>query len=122
MRSHQARYSIRPAAGSFIDITEKVEAALRESAVQSGRVTVFASDNDSRLVVNEKESGLFADMERVLSRLGPEQSRALVGSASVTVPIEAGKLHLGTWQRILLVLFPTSPRTASTVILEVVGT
>ena len=121
MRSHQAKYSIQPAAGSFIDITDKVEAALKESAVRSGRVTVFASDDDSRLVVNERESGLMADMERVLRKLGPERSRALVGSASVTVPIEAGRLHLGTWQRILLVLFPSSARSASTVILEVVG-
>ncbi|HEX2239917.1 MAG TPA: YjbQ family protein [Actinomycetota bacterium] len=121
MRSHQTEYSIQPSAGSFIDITDKVEAALRESAVRSGRVTVFASDEDSRLVVNERESGLMADMERVLRKLGPEKSRALVGSASVTLPIEAGKLHLGTWQRILLVLFPSSGRSASTVILEVVG-
>ncbi|MFN2526892.1 MAG: YjbQ family protein [Actinomycetota bacterium] len=121
MRRYQSESTVESESGRFIDLTDKVTEALEESDVRSGRVTVFVTNDDTRLVVNEKESGLLGDMERLFDRLGPDTSGALLGRASVTVPIEDGRLHLGTWQRILLVSLAPSLDDSRTVILEVTG-
>lgn len=90
----------------FVDVTDEVDTALRESGVRNGRVTVFAGDPDCALIVNERESGLWEDIRKVLERMEKERPcdrRAVIGSASVVVPAVEGRLHLGTWQRLLLV-------------------
>lgn len=92
-----------PEAPGIVDVTDEIEAALAGSGVRNGRVFVFAPDDTCSVLVNERESGLFFDLKRVIQRLSPgnERGRALVGSSSVVVPVADGKLQLGTWQRVL---------------------
>lgn len=90
----------------FVDVTDDVAGALDESGIENGHVTVFAPDADCSLIVNERESGLWHDLRGALARtdtrLAPER-RAVLGSSSVVLPALEGRLHLGTWQRVLLV-------------------
>ena len=104
----------------FVDITSDIEAAVSAGPVAEGRVTVFAPDRNSSLIVNERESGLLEDLKGAMGRLPKREGVAPpLGSASVVLPIADGKLRLGTWQRVLLVELG-EPGTRS-VTLQIIG-
>ncbi len=87
----------------FVDITPQVEKALADSGIADGRVLINSEDG-CPLVINELEPGLISDATRVVRRLresGSEHS-GRIGSSSVVLPAEKGRLRLGVWQRILL--------------------
>jgi secondary thiamine-phosphate synthase enzyme len=106
----------------FVDITDDVELALKDSRIRDGQVTVFASDPSCVLVVNERETGLFDDIRGALKRLNSipvEDHRALLGSSSVVLPVVGGRLRLGMWQRMLLVELE-GPRQRK-IVVQIVG-
>ena len=123
MRTHQDRcVAVTARAPDFVDITSDVEAALGRSGIRDGHVTVFSSEESCALLVQELESGLLADIEQTLDRLGAMRRRArtaLLGSASVVLPAVDGRLRLGVWQRVLLVeLVEGRPRSVT---VQIVG-
>lgn len=90
----------------FVDVTDDIARAVADSGLRNGRATLFARDEAITLMVNERESGLLADIKKTIARLTPSDgngSRAVIGSSSVVLPVVEGKLRLGTWQRVLLV-------------------
>ncbi len=106
MKVHQVEtIAAAPAAPGFVDLTDDVSAALSESGVWDGQVTVFAPHSSCALIVNEKESGLLEDIKRALERVAasPAAARNVIGSSSVVLPACGGALKLGTWQRVMLV-------------------
>ena len=107
MTTYQTRCVARTSGvPDFVDVTDDIADAVAESAVKRGRATVFAIDEGSTIVVNERESGLLLDLRKAIERIGASDgagSHPVVGSTSVVLPIEHGKLQLGTWQRVLLV-------------------
>lgn len=107
MRSHQSDCSAATlGAFDFVDVTDEVENRLRLSGIREGMVTVFAPEQACVLVVNERESGLIADIRDTLARLQSSDTadqRAMLGSSSVVLPASNGRLRLGMWQRVLLV-------------------
>ncbi len=99
------------------DITEEVEAFCRSRG--DGLVHVFAPHATSGLALIETGSGSETDLAELLGRLLPRDDRyrhrhgskghgadhllpALV-SPSLSIPVEADQILLGTWQRIVLV-------------------
>ena len=110
-----------PAPLGFVDITDEVQSAVSESSVNDGRVTIMRSEPGCTLVVNEQERGLHADVQATIRRLELENGAGAppVGSASLVLPVVAGRVHLGTWQRILM-LELEEPRPRSLVV-QVVG-
>lgn len=106
----------------FIDVTDEIAAAVDDSGVSHGRAIVFAPAESCSIMVNERESGLLADLKRTLERLKATNgsgSRAMLGSSSVVLPVEDGKLRLGTWQRVLLVeLSEPAPRSVD---IQIIG-
>ena len=107
MNTFETRCSARTTSvPDFVDITDEISAALEESAVRDGRAVVFTADRSCSIMVNEKESGLLADIKKTIARIATgkaEGVQAVVGSSSVVLPVIDGKLKLGTWQRVLLV-------------------
>jgi secondary thiamine-phosphate synthase enzyme len=106
----------------FVDLTDEVEQALERSGIDDGQVTVFCSDRGCALLVQEREKGLMLDIRTTLQRLGAGRSAdagSLIGSSSVVLPAVAGRLRLGTWQRVLLV--ETEAARARTVHVHIVG-
>lgn len=90
----------------FVDLTEEITDAISRAGIKDGRVTVFAPDDSCSLMVNERESGLLADLRNAIERLGPsngDQPGSIIGSSSVVLPVEGGKPRLGIWQRVQLV-------------------
>jgi secondary thiamine-phosphate synthase enzyme len=100
-----------------VDLTDDAGAFCRGEA--DGLLHVFAPHATAGLALMETGSGSEADLVAALERLLPRDGRyrhahgshghgadhvlpALV-SPSLTVPVERGRLLLGTWQRLVLV-------------------
>ena len=102
----------------IIDVTERVEAIVEESKVQEGMVLVSAMHISASVFVNDHESGLWHDifhwLEETIAPWEPGRYRhnetgednaaahlrSLTVGHEVIVPITAGKLDLGPWQRV----------------------
>ena len=104
----------------FVDITPHVDRALESAHVGDGHVTVTVPEGCA-IVVNEFESGLVADLKKVIGRLegSANASNPRIGSNSVVLPASEGKLRLGRWQRLLLVELEES--TDRCVNIQIVG-
>ncbi|MFA4719679.1 secondary thiamine-phosphate synthase enzyme YjbQ [Pyrococcus kukulkanii] len=109
----------------IIDITEKVREIVRKSGVEDGIVVVFTKHTTAGIIINENESGLISDLEKTLEKLIPKGAgyshdridnnahshlRAIILGSSVVIPVENGRLALGTWQSVLFVELD-GPRT-----------
>ena len=110
MTSVEIPYSIAAVLPSLVvlDVTNEVAREVSEADSSTGLVFVTAGEG-GLIRVNERESGFFADVERLLERLVPLDSAGreqllslLLGAASEQVPYAGGSLCLGQWQRILL--------------------
>jgi len=121
----------------IIDITRKVEERVEREKVEKGLVTIFVSGSTAALTTIEHEPGLVQDLQEVLERLIPSQKkyhhddrwgddngfshlRASLFSPSLQIPIESGRMLLGTWQQIVLLDFDNRPRTRE-VVIQILG-
>ena len=101
----------------LIDITADVARAVSDSGITEGLAVVFTTHTTTGLYVNENEAGLVDDVEAVLSALVPSRGKyghdrvddnaaghiqSIILSPSVVVPVEGGRLALGTWQALFL--------------------
>ena len=105
----------------YIHITPQVEKIVQSSGVQNGMVLVSAMHITAGVYVNDNESGLIRDIDQWLEHLAPFRKdyqhhetgedngdshlKALLIHHEVIVPITAGRLDLGTWQRIFYAEF-----------------
>jgi secondary thiamine-phosphate synthase enzyme len=102
----------------IIDITQEINSTVTESSVQTGLLNVFSRHSTSSIVINENEPGLVEDFKNLLIRIVPEETgynhdkidnnadshqRSLILGNSVNVPIEDGKMELGTWQSVFFI-------------------
>ena len=111
----------------FIDITNRVEEAARESGIANGFAVVFSKHTTAAIRINENEPALIGDMERMLEGIAPScaeykhnefahafstngerpnghsHCQHLLLGASEAVPVMDGKLIVGQWQRIFLI-------------------
>lgn len=103
----------------FVNITGLVAAALEQSRWSAGAATVFVPHTTAGIMLNENaDPDVLADLETILGKLAPwsggyrhaegnsaaHAKAALLGS-SVCVPVEQGRLRLGTWQGIFFCEF-----------------
>ena len=121
MTSVEVPYSIASALPSLtvLDITNEVRHELRDSGYGGGIAYVSPLDEGGLVRVQERESGFFADLEELLTRLVPHEERErarllcmLLGPRTEQIPFVDGELCLGRWQRVLLLGFdrPSQPR------------
>jgi secondary thiamine-phosphate synthase enzyme len=111
-----------------IDLTARIEAFIEAAALEAGWVNVQSRHTTAGIAVNENEPGLLRDALALLERLAPRgagyahdelhlrpgvppderpnghaHAKALLLRTAETVNVAAGRLQLGTWQRVLLV-------------------
>ena len=139
MVSHISSISLRTEGGNDVaDITERVESAVRSSGVGDGLVTVFVPGSTAGITTIEFEPGAVADLKRAIERLAPagipydhdqrwgdgngfSHVRAALLGPSLSIPVNQGRMELGTWQQIVLIDFDNRPRTRE-VVIQVLGT
>jgi len=100
--------------------TESVEARIREWDVQEGMCYLYVQHTSASLVISESyDPSAKMDLEMFMEKLAPENQpwhrhtlegaddspshmRAMLTQTSLTIPVDAGRLSLGTWQGIYL--------------------
>ena len=119
--------------GDVHDLTTIVARALHASTLTSGLATIAVIGSTAGVTTIEFEPGAVADLNRVWDRLAPKDGkyehhlrwgddngsshvRAAMLGPSLSIPFEAGRLLVGTWQQIVLIEFDTRPRTREVVV------
>jgi secondary thiamine-phosphate synthase enzyme len=114
--------------GDVVDLTASVARVVDEAgSVTRGIATVFVPGATAAITTMEHEPGNVSDLRALLDRLVPPKGdyhhnrlnhdtnahahiRAALVGPSESIPVEAGRLLLGTWQQIVLVDFDDRPR------------
>ena len=119
MKSHREELWFETdARRAYINITERVAAAVQKSGVREGLCLVNAMHITASVYINDDEPGLLQDFDYFLERLAPHaptsqyhhnrtgedngdahHKRQLMGR-EVVVAITAGKLDFGPWEQI----------------------
>ena len=99
----------------MIDITKRVRAVVSASNVQNGMCTVFCGHTTGGVTINENtDPDVQTDILNALERAVPSNekyykheegnahahAKAVLVGFTATVPVQGGKLLLGTWQAI----------------------
>ena len=123
--------------GGISDLTDRVTDEVRQAGLDAGTVTVFVKHTTAAVTIIEVEPGLVDDYERFWDRLAPRDVaykhhlvpgednghahvRASTLGPSLVVPFVDRRMTLGTWQRLVLMDFDTTPRTRE-VVLQMMG-
>lgn len=115
------------------DITAQVQSAINDSKVKQGIAFIYTLHTTAAIIINEAERGLLNDIKKwvqtTFSRTDYDHDKidnnaaahiaASFAKNSVTIPVDGGKLALGTWQRILH-LELDGPRTRN-IMVQVLG-
>jgi secondary thiamine-phosphate synthase enzyme len=105
----------------FVHLTPRVENIVKKSGVKEGMALVSAMHITAGVYVNDDESGLIQDIDKWLEELAPFRQdyrhhqtgedngdshlKALLIHHQVILPITAGRLDLGPWQRVFYAEF-----------------
>ena len=104
---------------AFVDITPEVAARVRAAGLSDGAVVVYVPHTTAGVTINENaDPSVRADMEMALDRLVPAtlpfthlegnsdaHTKASLMGSSVTIPLQDGRLQLGTWQGVYFAEF-----------------
>ena len=131
MRIVQGEFGVSTRSQSqMVDITDRVAAAVRDSGVRNGQVTVFCPPTTGAITINENaDPSVTHDVLLTLDELMPRSNpgyrhsegnsdahckSSLVG-CSEQILIKDGSLVLGTWQGIYFCEFD-GPRSRSVIV------
>ncbi len=101
------------------EVTGQVQALVTQAGLLEGVATVFTPGATASVTTIEYESGAVADLRAAIERMAPENIpyqhdkrwgdgngfshvRAALGGPSLSVPVSAGSMVLGTWQQIVV--------------------
>lgn len=100
-----------------VDLTDRVEALIRKAQMREGLCSLFITHTTAALTTGEIGEGTELDLLEVVEQMIPKiqfrhahdpshawshMAASLLGP-SLTIPVSAGQLALGTWQSVLLV-------------------
>ena len=103
-----------------INITREIEQVLRTAEIEQGLCHVFVHHTSASLIITENaDSDVRRDLENYIAKLvmdgdpaylhdqeGPDDMaahiRSVLTQSEITIPIQSGRLALGTWQGLFL--------------------
>jgi secondary thiamine-phosphate synthase enzyme len=103
---------------ALIDITQQVQEWVADAALRDGLLTLFIRHTSASLLIQENaDPDVRGDLERFFARLvvdgdplfrhrdeGPDDMpahvRAALTATQLSIPLQSGRLRLGTWQAI----------------------
>jgi len=138
MKSHRKELWFNiPARFGIVNITPKVEEALRESGIREGLCLVNAMHITASVFINDDESGLHQDYQEWLEALAPHEpvaryrhnrtgedngdahlKRQVMGR-EVVAAVTDGKLDFGPWEQIFYGEF--DGRRKKRVLVKIIG-
>ena len=120
MRLEQHRLRVATDGPGLYEITTEVASWVARQGIGRGLLTAFLPHTSASLLIQENaDPDVRADLERFFDRLVPEGARlyqhaaegpddmpahikAALTQAQLSIPVEDGRLGLGTWQGIYL--------------------
>jgi len=114
---------------AMVDVTGKVQAAVDQAGIDAGTCLVYVPHTTAGVAINENaDPSVCRDIEATLSKLVPHRGdyahlegnsdahvKSVLVGPSVTIPVESGRLVLGTWQGVFFCEFD-GPRTRTVVV------
>ena len=110
------KLTVRTGRQGLYECTDAVQAVVRDAGLSEGLCTVFIQHTSASLLIQENaDPSARRDLERWLARLVPEQDalyshvsegpddmpahiKAALTATSISIPVQGGRLGLGTWQ------------------------
>lgn len=125
--------------GMIIDLTPRIAGVIEKSEVHDGIVHLFVQGSTVALTTIEYEEGVLEDLRRALRVIAPDEQtyahdaawgdgngrshvRAALFGPSLSIPIRAGRLMLGTWQQAVLLELDVRPSRTRTVFVSILQT
>ncbi|SMF57136.1 secondary thiamine-phosphate synthase enzyme [Tistlia consotensis] len=120
MRQASHRLTIATGGRGLTEVTDPVERWLAGQGVGEGLLTVFCRHTSASLIVQENaDPDVQRDLEAFFARLAPESPglyrhdaegpddmpahiRAALTQTQLSIPVESGRMVLGTWQGLYL--------------------
>jgi len=117
----------------IVDITSRVQEVVKKSGTKEGFCLISCPGSTAGLTTIEYESELLKDFKEFVEKIIPSDReyhhdkvwgdangfshlRSSLFKPFLTVPIEGGKLVLGTWQQIVLINFDNREREREVVV------
>jgi secondary thiamine-phosphate synthase enzyme len=119
-----------PGRHTYLDLTDELERAIKDSGVTEGAVVAFCPHTTCALLINEWEDGALQDFRERVLRLIPQDAyyahddldrrtqnlaesherqnghshvtSMLLSATSHAIPVSSGEPMLGRWQRLIL--------------------
>jgi secondary thiamine-phosphate synthase enzyme len=138
LRQTLEKLTVRTRARGFYEITRDVQSFVSQAGVQTGLCTLHLQHTSASLLIQENaDPDVQRDFERFFSRLIPDGDplfvhtiegrddmpahvRTALTTVNLSIPIDQGRLCLGTWQGIYLWEHRTKPHTR-TVVVHILG-
>jgi secondary thiamine-phosphate synthase enzyme len=138
LRQTLERLTVRTRTRGFYEITRDVQSFVSQAGVQTGLCTLHLQHTSASLLIQENaDPDVQRDFERFFSRLIPDGDplfvhtvegrddmpahvRTALTTVNLSIPIDRGRLCLGTWQGIFLWEHRTAPHTR-TVVVHILG-
>ena len=119
LRQASTTLSIRASRPGLHEFTDSAADFVRSSGIREGLLTLFCRHTSASLLIQENAAPAASrDMERYFERIAPENGpyehddegpddmpahlRSALTATQLSIPVENGRLALGTWQGIFL--------------------
>ncbi|MGH6817507.1 MAG: secondary thiamine-phosphate synthase enzyme YjbQ [Methylovirgula sp.] len=120
MRQALHRLHVATQGKGLVDITESIRAWLGAQTIATGLLTVFCLHTSASLLIQENaDPDVRKDLEAFFEELAPERGgryvheiegpddmpahiRAALTQTQLSIPVESGRMLLGTWQGVYL--------------------
>jgi len=103
----------------FVDLTSKIQEVIKKNSFKDGVIHIYIPHTTSAVTINENyDPSVVQDILTTLEKLIPEKGgyshlegnahahiKASIIGSSCFIPVENGKLQLGTWQGIFFCEF-----------------
>ena len=139
MQMHSYRLQIPTRGKGLYDFTAQIARWLDETGAQNGLLTVFVQHTSASLTIQENaDPDVIHDINTFFARLVPEDNRlyrhtiegpddmpahirAALTLTQLSIPVESGRMMLGTWQGVYLFEHRATPHRRSVVLHLIAG-
>lgn len=129
MRQAIHHLRVKAHARGLIEFTERVREFVEEESIQTGILTLFCRHTSASLIIQENaDASVRRDLESYFHTIAPEDPhryehdtegpddmpahlRTALTQVQLSIPVEYGRMTLGTWQGIYLFEHRRHPQT-----------
>ncbi len=139
MRQKLETFTVKTRGPGLYELTDEIERLVALLEITTGLVTIYCAHTSASLLIQENaDPDVRRDLNAFFRRLVPEGDDLFVHTAegpddmpahvkaaltqtSLAIPVDAGRMVLGTWQGIYLFEHRTAPHTRR-IVVHVLGT